>query len=583
MIKKLIFIENEHHALEYLKNKEKFRDFVPITFNFLAEQMLLKNGVKCKLEEEYEKSGQFKGIYGSSVKCTKKIIEELNTKHKGVDLAPCFFYNIYFLISSSKTTLILFKEIIKKENPEEIIVFESNGRPFEMEFAGRILQNVFKGKIRKIRYKFIKKKKSKKEVLIDGFMFLQQNFTRLFLKMKRKEGKIFIRGGEQYFKKLSELLIKRRGEKIIDFGDSIGKSFLIYKKVVPFYIFKGIKDKKFIFKTKPLIEKLGGISLPKKTGLEKELENRVKIFLRQLIEEEFTNASNKINELIYIIKKDKIKLFLNDDDLEPFGQILSRVSSLFNIKSLVFQHGLFFNLAGFNDFGENSVSDYAFVYAEEDFKRGFSKEKISKGKVKIIGNLRYDFLTNTYKKNTKKIVYAMDVTSGNKLLTPEVQFTKKKHKIILRRLFRVLKKFPEYKLIIKTKVNWDMQDLPATVAKEENFTNFEVIIKTDNNELVNNCDIFIVTRTTMGLEALLINKPVISVSFKEYDQINPFTTIKGVDTTYDDDQLEKAIRKSLKQTKVKTGEEKASLAKHIVFDGKASQKSFDFINKLLDK
>ena len=121
---KLILIENEFHAKEYLKNREKFKEYTPITFNFLAEQILSKGGVKFKLEEEYEETKLFKWIYNSSVKSAKKIIKKFKLTYKKIDLMSLFFYELYISFSSSKRNLILFKEIIKKENPKEIIVFE---------------------------------------------------------------------------------------------------------------------------------------------------------------------------------------------------------------------------------------------------------------------------------------------------------------------------------------------------------------------------------------------------------------------------------------------------------------------------
>jgi len=579
MNKKLIFIENEFHAKEYLKNKEKFKGFTPITFNFLAEQLLEKNNIKFKLEEVYEKENMYKGVCSSSIKNAKEIIKQFPIMYKNIELMSLFFYELYILFSSSKRNLILFKEIIKKEKPKEMLAFEAKNKFFEREFGSTIIPNIFKGKIQKIKYDFPKQKSSKKEKLIKIFMFVQQILAKILLRLAKNKNKIFALGGEQYYKKVLESLAKKN--KIISFSHSIGKSFFASNTFVPHYEFKGMKilgNKKFKKELEKFIKIIEDSKLNKTIGMEKEIEKRVKIYLKQLIKYRFIESCEKINEVLGVLKKQNIKLFLSSADSDPSNLIISRVAKVFGVPTIGFQHGL----APVPEMDKISESDYFLVYGPK-IKKEYLKGDYSKKKIEIIGFPKCDCFKNENKKNTKKIIYAMEIGSGNRSLTPEIQLTKRKQKIILRRIFNVLKKFPDYKLIIKTRVKWDMKGLPEVIAKEEGFKNFQVIEKTNNNDLINDCDVFLMNQTTMGLEALILNKPVISVSFKEYDKINPYRKIKGVPITNTEKQLEEAIKKAINETEQDVLVRRESLNKFMPTDGKASERAFKIIEEILNE
>ena len=264
-------------------------------------------------------------------------------------------------------------------------------------------------------------------------------------------------------------------------------------------------------------------------------------------------------------------------DGQPLFLIIAKASRLCNIPTIVFQHGLLLN-----GIDEASEMDYILSYSEET-KRNYIRIGNSDKKIKIVGNTQYDSFIKMNRKNTKKIIYAMEISSGIRSLTPETLLGKKRQKINLRRIFRVMKKFPDYQLIIKIRPKWDMKNLPSKIAKEEGFKNFEVIEKSEEGNLINNCDVFLINWTTMGLAALFLNKPVISVTFKEYDKINPYKKMGIVEMTYTERQLEKAIKKCIDQKKIDHQEKETSLNNFILTDKNSSQRAANFINKILKR
>ena len=370
--KKLIFLENKYQAEEYLRNKKDFREYLPIPFRFEVEKILNNNGIKFKLEEDYENYKMYDGIHKKSVNYARVIGKNFSFEYKNIDLMPIFFYKLYVLFSSTLRNFILLREIIKKENPKEIFVFEKEGAFFyEDDFASRIIPSIFKGKIRKRKYFIPPKKLTGKEVLINFYGFFQKVITNLFLKFNKNKRKIFEFSGRQYYKKVLEFLNKEN-YSLVDFGDFVGKSFFINGDYVPFYFLSGkrkVQDKIFLINIENLLSKLENSSLTNKIGLEKEIEERIKVAIKDLIKIEFPKVARKIGELIDLIKTQNIKLFLLADDTADFGGIVARVAKLYKIPTVVFQHGYFAS-----EIGQNSISDNLFMFGEESKKTQLNLE-----------------------------------------------------------------------------------------------------------------------------------------------------------------------------------------------------------------
>jgi len=583
MAKKLIFLENLDHTLKYLKNIHKFKEFIPIIFDFKSEKILEKKGVKFLIEEDYEKDDLFYGIHTSSLKEIEKIINYFNLNYKDINLMELFTYNLYILLSSTKRNTIIFKEIIKRERPEKIIIFEGDSKSLlKEEFAFQILPELFRGEIIKIKYTLSKNNNNNNNnnnLMKEFFGKIQKLFNGRIWSLFNVKKSVLSSGGNQYFKGVLNFL-GRKGYSIISVGAHFGISFFASKKYVPFYQIDHLDNKnknEFLEKKiRGLISKLNYTNLNSKIGIEKSMEKRIKKFLEEIIKNEFFIISRKIDEIIYLIKKNNVKMTLVSDDFSTFGFALIKISKLFSIPSINFHHGFFID-----SFAQNPSTDYVFVYGKESKKISL-KAGISKENIYAIGCPRYDKFKYETKRNSKKIVYAMEISSGNYSLTPETQLSKKKQKEILRKIFRVMKKFPNYKLIIKTRKGWGLKGLPEKIAKEENFENFEVIEKTNNEKLLNDCLMVIVNHSTMGLEALLLKKPLISISYKSYDKINFYKRIRGVSVVYTQKQLEKAI---IKNDSKKLGNillYRKYLKDFLIFGKNSTNEAIKIINNILN-
>tara|TARA_Y100000034_G_C6821485_1_gene370019 strand:+ start:399 stop:965 length:567 start_codon:yes stop_codon:yes gene_type:complete len=180
----------------------------------------------------------------------------------------------------------------------------------------------------------------------------------------------------------------------------------------------------------------------------------------------------------------------------------------------------------------------------------------------------------------KNIVVIVGASQSNDPM-PEVHITEKQHKEVFRIIFKILKKFPEYNIIIKGRKGWDMDELPQMIADEINFKDFEYIEETEPIKLLFNADIIITEGySTMALEALLLNKPVISIGFKSFKKVLGYKNIKEIKTVYNEKQFEKAF-KSIQKQKKKINNKKELEKELFKLDGKSTQRAIKFINKLL--
>lgn len=154
-------------------------------------------------------------------------------------------------------------------------------------------------------------------------------------------------------------------------------------------------------------------------------------------------------------------------------------------------------------------------------------------------------IKNYYINMKQKIITYIVSTGNSDTLVPNFFLTKKEQKWLLRTIIRVMKKFPDYKLIIKGRTGYDMNYLGEQIAKEEAFTNFEIIVKTNNYKLLKNSDLIILQNSDMGYQALLLNKPVIVLEIKhmiKHSYFNDFIKHGVVKRVFDEEGLEREIR-----------------------------------------
>jgi predicted glycosyltransferase len=574
-MKKLVFLENVDQAKIYLKIKKKLKDFTPISFNFNVENFLLQQNIAFAKEEDYESENFYNGIYKSSKESLDKIFKNIHLKYKEVELLSLFYYDLCVFLSQSKKDLRLIKKIIKKEQPSEILVFVENKKSLDEGLFPSIVKQVFNGKTIFLKYSKTMKKNPREKFLVKFAGFLQQTYSKFNLFFRGNSSKkIMVFGGKLYFDSTIRLLLKNKKVKVFNFDDRLKKTFFVGPRLLPFYVFSGKKKKinmEFFVELNKIISFIDNTNFFNLYGIDKELNNTFIFKLKDVLNNQALIISRKINEMLEIFKKQKTKILLLSEDHSIFAKASIRVAKLLKIPTIVFLHGLPVRDMNFGPF----EPDFFLVYGEGIKEKYLEHTPKSETKIKAIGCPRYDSFNKSNNESNKNIIlYPLDC-AGESIMIPDRNITKKKQKESLRILFRVLKKFPEYKLLIKLKPNWDMAKLPLLIAKQENFNNFEIIEKGDNLKLMNNAKILIINHTTMGIESLLLGKPVISISFKELDEYSPYSKINAIEKVYNEKELEKAIKN------IKNHKSKPSFEHFLISDKNASKRAVKLINAII--
>ena len=581
---KIILIESKSQAEEYLKNRGKFEEAIPITFDFESEELLLNAKMKFKTEEDYETETIYRGIYDLYLKNTEEICEKIKIDYRGIDLFQLFYMDLFRFLGKSRRYLILLEKIKKIENPKEVITLRNKfNLEIDEEICSKTAKAVFKDKLKEIEYY----DKSKKEsVLIKFAGFVQKVFSQIKLSLlNSKHNKIFFDDSKARIELLLKELNKTKRNKLFRCNNQLQKSFLVDGKYVPFYEFnsrKSVHQKKLLKEIEEFKIKNRDFKFLDDLNIEENLKPILEEWINYYLKFKFLEISGTINHMITLIEKKKIDIIVLFADSEPFGKAFTQVGKLFNIPSVVVLHGLLGGgiSPGFVPFS----ADYILPYGNGSKKR-LNKLGIPNEKIIVTGSQQFDkyFNVKKIKKNPKKVVFITACPTSHNTL-PEVVQSKKEIKRFYRILYGAMKKFPEYKLVVKGRKGWDMNGLPLIVAKQENYK-IEFIEDINPIKLLFDAEIIIVNETTMVMDGLLLGARAISYWFKNLERFGGYKNSKAIKTVYTPKSFEKAIRECIENKKRENEEEVKKYLEEELYklDGKASERIVNFIGELISK
>ncbi len=266
-------------------------------------------------------------------------------------------------------------------------------------------------------------------------------------------------------------------------------------------------------------------------------------------------------------------------------KILISLAKSLNIPTILIQHGLFYdtqeayNMNKFQGVFPSEVDKYiVWGKLEKDhaIKNGVSPEKIE-----CLGNPQFDQFTHLDAQNNDRN-FILIATSGSN--TEEVRgLTVKSHnksKETIKKICQIVSKTNK-KIIIKLHPSPD--DLDITELKEEMDSNVLIVKAGNISSLIRSCDIMIVIDlSSVILEAQLCDKPVISVSVKNWWGVPSIfkskscisTNVKDLESLLDQILKDEQFREELIQNGRKFSNQ------YLSNQGTASQKILDFISKI---
>jgi len=320
----------------------------------------------------------------------------------------------------------------------------------------------------------------------------------------------------------------------------------------------------------------------------------------ELFYRKFIEAVKYIEMMLQAVKKEKPDVIVIVDEYGLYGRAAITAGKIKNIPTLAIQHGALTP----NDLGWLHPSDEIsnnFIdpkYCPIPDKTAVSGEyykniltrlgSYSDDRVIITGQPKYDILAHANNFFEKRKIYdKFKIEHKKKLAVLATQpLPKNENELLFRSIFREIKKLKDIQLVIKLHPNEYDESLHRNTAKE---VGLDVILTKDINlfELLNACDVLVTVSSTVALEAMILDKPVIIVDLKNNPDETAFVKSGAAIGVYKPNDISKAIIKVLndKETKRKLQNNmKKFVYEHAYrIDGLAYKRIVKLINEMINK
>lgn len=261
---------------------------------------------------------------------------------------------------------------------------------------------------------------------------------------------------------------------------------------------------------------------------------------------------------------------------------LSAVASKQNIPVVLIQHG-----AGFGAINPALLPPFFIATFSKYYKQMLIKQKVPPDRIIVTGPLIFDDIYPFLKYNQQQ--KANNQTKILILTVPFVEqsyFSKEKHANYIKMIIQEIQNIPNAKIMIKLHpLEKNLKDYQKIIRLSKNV---QVLQKTGASflyQLISESDIIINFSSTVALESIILNKPVITILSKEFT--NPFNTLisesKATIELKKLEELTPAIKKLIFDKKL----QQELYKKRLIFtqklcgllDGKAAERVAEFVRK----
>jgi hypothetical protein len=536
-----------------LKNIEKFiskNDSIIITFDYKSHELLTLRKVSHKVSDSFLDEKDIHFLQKETYRLTKwfetKVSDSIT--YDNINLGELFYIDFYFILLPIMKKFFEVMRIIKKHPNAKF--FASSGH---YEIIKQFSQSVISLGGKKLSTKFYL------DVISNRFEIGGKNFT-INLSKKRYNS----------LKKLSEKIMIKKIQKM-----NPSKKTILFTEFDPLRYSKifspELRDTSNILlynRRRPTIWNLQSLSILKKSGcgiilednlMDKTLSSSIKKnselsenFIQSLLgHEDFLESFFSINEISFwssirssFIQLCKIRfknalaeIMLAKKLFEKFTpsavivlsemgfqeQILIQVAKKFQTSVILLQHGINFDdKAAFEANQFLGVipnhSDKIAVWGQVD-KKYLEECKIPLKKIQIIGNPYFDKLfeenNQTLAENKGFVLLAAQSPNvGSFVIDAEIK-TMEKYLEAIRTICKTVLK-TDKELVIKLHPDPSELDITRFVKKID--PKIQVIKAGSISDLIRSCDTLVtIDISTVTLEAQIFEKPVISVSVKNYN------------------------------------------------------------------
>jgi uncharacterized membrane protein len=320
------------------------------------------------------------------------------------------------------------------------------------------------------------------------------------------------------------------------------------------------------------------------------LWNSIEKPFRETCSKRFLESVKRILLLNEFFKYYNISTILEWAELGQEEKELLLVSKKFNVESIMLQHALDITAPGFERLHRFVLGGYSnpYISNKQALWGDLSKTQAlcyptnTQDKILVTGSPRHDkFFLETKNKTTGTILLATGgVTGISQVESPFASYEKFDN--FLHEIFKIIRKFPDKKLIVKTHPRSEFHD-PITDLLKDIDSNVSILYNADIKELINSCELVITfNNSTIALEALILEKPVISLQMEKWTESEDIVKMGAIISVSNVDDIESNIVKIIQDEEfrnslIKNG--KTFLQQYMSHGGKSSKILANILNK----
>ena len=274
---------------------------------------------------------------------------------------------------------------------------------------------------------------------------------------------------------------------------------------------------------------------------------------RNTCSQRFLESVKRILLLNEFFKNYNIGVILEWAELGQEEKELLHVSNFFNVKSIMLQHALDITHSGMNRFNRFALGGYSNPYistkqalwGQLPKKQALCFSTNTEEKILVTGSPRHDKFFLEKKNKTKGIILlaTTGVTGLSQVESPFESYEKFEN--FLREVIKIIKKFPDKKLIVKTHPRSEF-DNPITNLIKEIDPTITIIYNANIIELINSSELVITfNNSTIALESLILEKPTISLQMEKWAELEDIVKMNAIISISNIDEIESNITKIL--------------------------------------
>jgi len=312
------------------------------------------------------------------------------------------------------------------------------------------------------------------------------------------------------------------------------------------------------------------------------VENRIGCYFSDY----FPLIARNIKLLNALLEKKTIRAIVLRHDVWELQRVCVEVAKKFSVPTIVVQHGVF------GEKGEKEIfADKIAVWGDlcATIYESFGNKK---DKCRVTGNPRIDRFFSRQPEFSRERVCALLNLDENKkiiLLASGVYrsflssyLTGDENQPIISELIKIMKDMPQYQLIIKLHP-YETEEFSRSIIAYYGVSNVVITRNFDLHSLINASDLFVTKRSSVGLKAMVLSKPVIIVNFEKRKEITPYASSGAAIEVNDQVSLRKAIVSALEDTRLRETlslkSREFGLEYAYKFDGGSSKRVVDFIKE----